>query len=361
MGSRANRVRIGASILILVLMFVGATASLLPLVETNIWWIRFLDFPRLQLAVATTILLTLYILVRRHPVRLELLAVAGTVAALGHHAYKLHPYSMIVRPMAVSQTDCPQDQSLVVMVANVKRDNDRTQAFLDMVNQTAPDLLLVMETDASWDERLSPLSTDFPHAVQNIPKPDSHFGMHLFSKYELVSPEFMFIGGSDTPTVVTQVLLSGGGIIKFIGLHPRPPLGWSQPTTMRDAHLLTAALMAQASELPTIVAGDFNAVPWARVTRRTMRIGRLLDPRVGRGFLATYSAENPLISWPLDHILFQQQFVLQDFTISPDFGSDHNAVIARLCHDPAVVQSHPALRDNDLVEAEASINAAISR
>ncbi|WP_376742211.1 hypothetical protein [Pseudorhizobium tarimense] len=40
------------------------------------------------------------------------------------------------------------------------------------------------------------------------------------------------------------------------------------------------------------MAGDFNAVPWERVTRRAMRIGDLLDPRIGRGALSTYDTNS---------------------------------------------------------------------
>lgn len=344
--------------LVLPLLIAAATLSLLPLIETNAWWIRFLDFPRMQIAAATAVLLVAFLGLRGRPRRIEGVAVIAAVAAIGYQIYKLHPYTGAVAPMAVAQDSCGAGQGLVVMVANVKRDNDRTQAFLDLVGGVAPDLLLVMETDVSWDARLSPLDADFPHAVQNIPKPDSHFGMHLFSKLDLVASEFRFVAGSDTPSVVAQLRLRSGAVVAFIGLHPRPPLGWSQPTTMRDAHLLTAAMMARESGLPTIVAGDFNAVPWERATRRAMRIGGLLDPRVGRGVLPTYSTESRLIAWPLDLVLFQEQLVLQAFDVPPDFGSDHNAVVAHLCHDPAAVQDPPDLLPDDLSEAQRSIDAA---
>lgn len=358
MSSYASKFRTAAATVVLLPLIAGATASLLPLIETNVWWIRFLDFPRLQIAVATTVLLVVFLGLRRRPRRIEWVAVIAAVAAISYQIYKLYPYTSLLTPMAVAQETCPEGQGLVVMVANVKRDNDRTQAFLDLVDGIAPDLLLVMETDASWDARLAPLDADFPHAVQNIPKADSHFGMHLFSRLELVSSEFRFIAGSDTPSVVARLRLGSGAVVAFIGLHPRPPLGWSQPTTMRDAHLLSAGIMAREFDVPTMVAGDFNVVPWERATRRAMRIGGLLDPRVGRGFMPTYSTVSRLISWPLDHVLFQEQFVLQDFGVLPDFGSDHNAVVARLCHDPEAEQAPPTLLPDDLSEALTSIDAA---
>ena len=129
---------------------------------------------------------------------------------------------------------------------------------------------------------------------------------------------------------------------------------------MRDAQLVLAALRASEAETPTVVAGDFNAVPWERTFRRTMRIGGLLDPRVGRGYMATYDALMPLYYWPLDHVLFTDEFGVSDFEIPPEFGSDHWAVSADLCHRPelANLQSAPALQDGDLEEAQTTLERA---
>jgi hypothetical protein len=55
----AHRGRARAATIALALLLGVATASLLPLIETNTWWIRYLDFPRLQVAVATSVLLAL--------------------------------------------------------------------------------------------------------------------------------------------------------------------------------------------------------------------------------------------------------------------------------------------------------------
>ena len=129
---------------------------------------------------------------------------------------------------------------------------------------------------------------------------------------------------------------------------------------MRDAHLLTAALASRDSDMPTIVAGDMNATPWERTVRRAMRIGGLLDPRVGRGIYPTYDVKNWLMSWPLDQILFQDGISLVEWEVLPPFGSDDAPVLARLCVDPgaAARQGAPTLEAGDIEEAELSIAAA---
>ena len=358
MKHRSDRYRSWGAVVALMLLITAAMASLLPLVETNTWWVRYLDFPRLQFAVAAVVLLALYLGLRRRLGMRDGAVILVALIVLGYHAYKLHPYSELVAAAAVTQAECSEADHVRIMIANVKRRNEQAQAFLDQVDRVDPDLLLVMETDFWWDERLSPLREQFPHRVQSIPEDHAFYGMHFFSKLEMIQPEFRFFFDAATPTLDTEVRLRNGVPIRFLGLHPRPPLAWSQPTTMRDAHILQAALMARGSDARTILAGDFNAVPWERVTRRAMRLGGLLDPRVGRGFFPTYDTESYLMSWPLDQILFQSQFTVLGFDALPDFGSDHRAVVATLCHDPAAVQAAPDLLPDDLAEAERSIDAA---
>ncbi|MFC1460285.1 endonuclease/exonuclease/phosphatase family protein [Microvirga arabica] len=166
--------------------------------------------------------------------------------------------------------------------------------------------------------------------------------MHLLSRYELFDPEMKFLFDNFTPSIVTGVRLPDGSAVSLFGLHPQPPQSWPQLTAMRDAHLITAALQARDAQAPGILAGDFNAVPWERVTRRVMRLGKLLDPRVGRGLYSTYHAHSIFLSWPLDQVLYQDKFALLEFKRLPAFGSDLYAILVTLCHLPAAASRQSA-------------------
>lgn len=351
--------RIAASWIVLPLVLLAAIASLLPLVETNVWWVRSFDFARVQILIALVVLLLVYV-----PLAPRLGAVAWTGIALGilgiaYHGYKLYPYPSVMDEMMVDAPGCPAEDRVSVLAANVQKSHETAGPFLALVAEIEPDLLLVMETDAWWNEALAPLDATFAHRAQSIPE-DAAFGMHVFSRLPLREPRFTDLFGSGTPTLETGVALGNGETIRFFGLHPRPPLAWSQPTTMRDAHMLATALALRQGEEPAIVAGDFNAVPWERTTRRAMRIGGLLDPRVGRGWHPTFMTGSVLVTWPLDHVLAQDGFTLVEFAVGPDFGSDHYPVLAVLCRsgDAAGRQAAPALEDGDLEEAQTSIEAA---
>ncbi|TFZ04274.1 endonuclease/exonuclease/phosphatase family protein [Ramlibacter rhizophilus] len=358
-----SMLRRGAGALVLLLLGAACVASLLPLTETDTWWVRYLDFIRVQLFIAIIILLVLWLLLVppwRAGRTLGLGVLVFPALALGYHAYRLHPYAPGAAVQAVSMDACPEDARLRVLVANVKRDNELAEPFLALVKRSDPDVLVVLETDAWWDQKLSALRGRFGHVVQSIPQDNAYYGMHVFSRFELLGPEFLHLFGDVTPTLSSGLRLPGGGQVRLFALHPRPPQAWSQPTTSRDGHLMQIALDARESRVPSILAGDFNAAPWERSVRRAMRIGGLLDPRVGRGFIPTFEAGSTLKSWPLDQVLFQEGLGLMAFERLPDFGSDHYPVMAQLClsQDAAASQSAPALEPDDLEEAAATLRAA---
>lgn len=350
--------------LVAALLLLAAVASFLPLIETNAWWVRYLDFVRLQLAVLLLVLVAAMLALRgwRSPWGLAA-AVLGLVA-VGYHGYRLYPYSPLVAPMAEAVPGCSEMDRLDVLAANVQMSNERAEELFRMVEDVDPDVFVVLETDAWWNEALARLRDDLPYGVQHLPDGETGgaYGMHLLSRHPIASSETAFYFGADTPTILADVEMPDDALVRIVAMHPRPPLYWSQPTTMRDAHLLTAAFEARAADVPTVVAGDLNAVPWERTTRRALRIGELLDPRVGRGVYPTYDVESWLMSWPLDHVLFQDSLGLAAWEVLPPFGSDHAPVLAGLCLAPDIAarQSAPPLEEDDIEEAERSIEAALA-
>ncbi|MBM1169408.1 hypothetical protein [Microvirga arabica] len=48
--------------------------------------------------------------------------------------------------------------------------NEQAQELFSRVRSADPDLLLVLETDQWWDERLAQLGDQFPNRVQHIPQ-----------------------------------------------------------------------------------------------------------------------------------------------------------------------------------------------
>lgn len=184
-----------------------ACASVLPLIGTNAWWIRYLDFPRVQIAVVLGIVLIIYLAVAGRWRVAPVAVLSLGLAALSYHAYRLHPYMPFMPQMAVDASSCDPASRLRIMVLNVKRENHLAEDVLARVAAVDPDLLLLMETDAWRDEALAPLDHTYPRSVQHIPQDARFYGLHLYARLELIDPEISLDYGPDTPAVRTGVVL----------------------------------------------------------------------------------------------------------------------------------------------------------
>ncbi|SDE42291.1 endonuclease/exonuclease/phosphatase family protein [Limimaricola pyoseonensis] len=338
------------------LALLGA-ASLLPLLETDAWWVRYLDFPRMQFAGLIVLFWIAMVALGGigHGAARWLTVLA--IAALSYHGWRLWPYQPLAQVAAPMTESCAPGDRISVLVANLRRDNRDAEAVLALLRDAEPDLFLAMETGPWWDEALAPLGETYPEIVQHVPKDATHYGMHLYSKLPLERVEFRFPFASDTPMLFADVLHPAARL-RFIGLHPRPPLAPDQPTTLRDATLLLAGREAWATPLPAIVAGDLNAAPWERTARRMLRLGGLVDPRAGRGPMPSFDAQSAWMKWPLDTVLWRPGPGLMAFEILPEVGSDHLPVRAELCLTGGATQHPPAPYPGDAEEAEATFAAA---
>lgn len=324
-GRAKHKVAFGLVFLIVLLL---ATLSFVPLIDSNRWWVRILDFPRLQEGIALLILAVPVIFYFRYFRKMAGLALSLIVGALGYHGLILLPYFPSGEDF--SEAECPAGSDLSVMIANVKMRNGPDGRLIDLVHEVQPDLFLAMETNEKWNQALAPLEAAMPHTVSHVS--DSSFGIHLFSRLPLESPEIRFLAGQDTPHVVTGITLASGGTVDFLGVHPRPPLPSQPGTTLgRDAVLYKAALLLRESERQGIVAGDFNATPWETAVKKMRHIGHLEEPRRGYGYVPTFNARSWWMSWPLDHIFHEAGFATVSLERLSAFGSDHYPFAGRLC------------------------------
>ena len=216
------------------------------------------------------------------------------------------------------------------------------------------DLILAVETDAWWDERLPVFHPYYPNAIK---QPQSnYYGMHFFSKLERSAAEVRFLVEEDAPSIRADVRLRSGDMIEFNGIHPRPPEP-QQDTEERDAELLIVGRHVKAGTGPAIVAGDLNDVAWSHTTQVFQRISGMLDPRRGRGMFSTFHARYPMLRWPLDHVFHEKTFTLVRLQRLRNIGSDHFPVCVELEYEPTAEgkQEAPKQDAEDLEEARERI------
>ncbi|QCF26919.1 endonuclease/exonuclease/phosphatase family protein [Hydrocarboniclastica marina] len=343
---------------VLVMVVALAALSFMPMINTDRWWIRLLDFPRLQASVALVVLALPVLFYFRYFRRMAGLCLILIASALSYHAYVLFPYLPTGSDFPVA--DCPAGNAITVMVANVKMHNDPDGKLLDMVQDVQPDVLLAMETNAKWNEALAPLTKTMPHTVSHIS--GSYYGIHLFSRLPLVDPQIRFLAGQEIPQVVSGITLGNGEAVDFLGVHPRPPVPSRPDTTLaRDAVLYKAGLLARERAGTAIVAGDFNATPWETAVERMRQLGNLQDPRRSYGFVPTFSAQSWWMSWPLDQIFHEPGFATVSLERLPSFGSDHYPFLGKFCRTAMGEDESVPQADEELIRKAKEVIAAASR
>ncbi|ROO32847.1 endonuclease/exonuclease/phosphatase family protein [Salinisphaera japonica] len=336
------------------LLLIAAVAlwlgSLLPIIPTDLWWIRVADFPRLQTSIGlVAVLIGFFFFTRRYRTPATTAATI-TAGVLGYQAFLLLPYLPTGTDLA--NDSCPVDHRFKVMVANVRLTNDPDNRLIDQVRAADPDVFLALEVDQKWTRALAPLKTRMPHTV--IHPTGSYFGIALYSRLPLDNPHIEHLANQDTPQIVTGVQLPTGEVFDFLGIHPRPPHP-SQSALGRDAVLMRAAFLLRDNDRPGVVAGDFNAVPWEDAVAMMRDVAQLVDPRHGYGYLPTYDAQSWWMAWPLDHVFYEAGFAALELERGQAFGSDHYPYIATLCRVDRQRSERPDAAERDTLNSARDI------
>ncbi len=336
--------------------------TILPFFRWKAWWVRVWDFPRFQLAVAGALAFVGAVVTNedaRSPgFWLFLAALGGAVVYQTAHVWR---YSRLA-PLEVEGSRTDTQPRLSLAVSNVLQTNRASDRLIRVLTAADADVMLFVETDDWWRERLDVLLRTHRHTVQ-CPLSNT-YGMLLYSRLPLLETSIDFLVRQDIPSIQAQVRLDEGTTVWLNCVHPRPPApGESDEALERDAELLLVGKRVCNAEQPVVVCGDLNDVAWSRTTRLFQKTSRLVDPRKGRGMFNTFHARFPGLRLPLDHILHSTDFRLVEMRLLPFVGSDHFPVVATLSLEPdaAAEQEAPAPDEADEQETRETIGEGKSR
>lgn len=324
------------------------------------WWVRGVEFPRIQLIVLGVIAWIGMLIFGSEWQWGQWLLFVTLSMTLAFQLRMVLPYTQLWKKEVQDAKDKPEGTAhqLKIMVSNVLTPNDRTQDLVNLVNDRQPDILITLESDKKWERALNQIEPEYPYTVK-VPL-DNLYGMHLYSKIELIDPEVKYLIIDDIPSIHSQLRLQSGRIIWLYCLHPMPPSPTeAEKSTTRDAELLMVGKHIEENDQTAILAGDLNDVAWSKTTRRFQRISGLLDPRIGRYFINTFHVKYPLLRWALDHIFHSACFTVVDIERMPSIGSDHFPVMTTLQYEPEETtkqeQNAPTTDAEDAAETEKKI------
>jgi len=313
---------------LVVLGALATVATIIPIWKTTKWWVRVCDFPRFQIAMIALAVFVAFVVVRLPSHAADWLFLCTLGLVIVWQFTWVGPY---VPGSARAVKSCsgtePEAAQIALLTTNVLLTNRNSALLLDIVHEAGPDVVLAVEVDEWWTDRLwSGLRARYPN---KICYPLSNgYGLALFSRLELIDPKIRFMLDDAIPSIRTEVKLRSGASVSVYGVHPRPP-AILQDSAERDAELLRVALEIKDRGSPAIVLGDLD-VAWSPTTLQFMKAGGLLDPRRGRGFYNTYPARWPGFRYPLDYIFCTRHFQICTMRVLPTFGSDHLPLVAKL-------------------------------
>jgi endonuclease/exonuclease/phosphatase (EEP) superfamily protein YafD len=290
---------------------VTIVAALLPLAARLTWMFDLFTHFRIQLIAALMVLIVIFAVRREY----RWCAALGVAAAI--NVVPLVPYLPLGSVGAATPT-------LSVLAVNVQYDNGEHTGLLASIAEAEPDIVLVVEFTARWDEHLASLAAKYPYQIRH-PQPDA-FGIALYSRHPLANVSELTLAST---VAIDARIVTPRGDVRVIGVHLRPP------KSRALAHERNAQLSALAAHLATIdepltVLGDFNISPYSPYFTEWLAATGLHDARAGRGLEFTWPTHFPVLGVPIDHCLVRDGLTVAQYARLPAFGSDHYPVLARL-------------------------------
>lgn len=203
------------------------------------------------------------------------------------------------------------------LFANLNASNSSKTRFIELIQKESPDLLLLVEVNSSWVERLKDLNEIYPYS--KIISREGNFGMAVLSKTAIIN-EKIFVDRENMIPALMLTVKSHIGDFKLALLHAFPPIG-SYGTLVRNQYLGT--LSREIGELPSpiVVCGDLNTTPWSSIYKDFLRQAKLSPSQFGL-FNNTWPAIKLIPGIPIDHC-FVRGLAIVNFEIGPNIGSDH--------------------------------------
>ncbi len=329
-------------------------ASALPLSRHTHWVFRGMDFPRLQIALLAAALLIVHFIFLDLQMSVTWLLISATSLCFLWQLWWVLPYTLVWPNEVKSAKVHDPNRQLSVITSNVLKTNRNSDALIDIVTEFQPDILVTLESDKWWENKLKAVEVDMPHSVK-CPL-DNLYGMHVYSRLPISEEKISYLVESDIPSIHLSLELRTGDKVHMHFVHPAPPSPTENPeSTERDAELITIARSVAEDTQPVVVTGDLNDVAWSATTRLFRKISGLLDPRVGRGMFNTFHVNYPFLRWPLDHLFHSSHFKVKNIQRLPSIGSDHFALFTTLVYDLVGGSVQEGLKANSVDHLQAKI------
>jgi endonuclease/exonuclease/phosphatase (EEP) superfamily protein YafD len=318
--------------------------SVLPFFKHPHWIFRVPEFMKAQLLILQIVcfILSFFILGRSTGFWMLQCLQWGLIV---YHIFLLVPYTFLYQRTHLKPSS-QASKPIELLVCNVYQYNKEYHRLIDLIRVKRPHMLLTMESNVDWEKALQSLDLAYPYQVKVAL--ENTYGMHLYSSLPIKKAYVHYFVADDVPSIEAHMQSEDGFEWVFFGVHPPPPSPTEESNAKeRDGELLSVAKRVRKLNLPVLVSGDFNNVAWAPSSKLFRKTSRLIDARVGRGFLSTFHANYWIFRVPLDLVFHSPKILINRLSIQPSIGSDHFPITCEFKIDPMQIQQYEEVEDLD--------------
>lgn len=214
--------------------------------------------------------------------------------------------------------------NLTLMQVNINYKNYNTEALLNLIMRTTPDIIVIEEIQPQVMRLLrGSIGSMYPYILDA--SVGGFQGMALFSNRPLEIAETVTIEDETPPLIIAK--LQNLDVI-IIGVHTLSPINksWSEK---RDVVIDRLGALAASVPGPVILVGDFNTTIHDPHFRDMMSFADLTDARRGLGWKPTWLRQT-ILAAAIDHVLYRGDMAVHEFQVLEDVGSDHRPVAVEL-------------------------------
>lgn len=217
---------------------------------------------------------------------------------------------------------------LTLLHSNVLTSNTQYNLFEQLLAKETPDIVVLQEVNRDWVKGLTRALSTYKYRIEQ-PQNDN-FGIAIYSKLPFISGDVIALGELGLPSIEVTFSLDGQNVT-LLATHPIPPISHAYYSSRNEQLIYVAARLAERSGAKILV-GDLNVTMWSSDYANLEAISGLNNARRGFGILPTWPANIPLLMIPIDHVLTSDHFVINNFKLGDNVGSDHLPVIVELAY-----------------------------
>lgn len=250
-------------------------------------------------------------------------AVAFAVAAVNFAIAAPHVF-----PRGSLRESRASDRSPAIRLAsiNVYYRNNQFQRVVDFINRERPDVVVLVEVTAEWDQALRGVGEEYAHRY--VTRGTKGAGILLLSRWPMLQVAILPGYADAEPAVVATVQIHGRSV-QILGVHTSWPLG-PRCSALRDQQLARLSEFARAQSGPLVILGDLNVSPFSRHFQALIAGGDLKSAAQGYGWQPTWPTFMPPAGIHIDHALTGGGVAVLGFRRGAAVGSDHLPVIIEI-------------------------------